>query len=706
MTPLSDIAHPRLLWPAARRERWLLLAVLAAGLLLRLQVWRWHELYPLGGDETEYFNQALALLRGEGYRELQLMRPPLYPVFLAGVFQLFDSQVQRVRLLQALISAATVYLQWLLARLALDADRRRGAAPLLAAGLVAMSYTLAANATELLTETTFLFGLTLALCLLLAAGLGTARSHWLAMTAGICIGLLALLRSVALPLLPLGAVWLVLPHLRRDGASRRRIAARAWAPATLFVVAGAAIIGPWAARNYLRYDHLIVVDTTGAENLWLDNDPAGREAVKQELYALGENRGLRQSLAMQRGLQTIAADPSRFVEKLGAEARKLAALEYWDYMRTHPAIWVPPLEVWLRLVLGDGIWLVLALTGSIGLSLLHRRLQWLFVPWVLYVVVTNLVFHVELRYRLPLYPVLAVAAAALLSGTYQPTLRTSPPRLIAAVASVAIICTLTLLNRPYLSEGRMLSMKHWSLWRGDGSAALRADAASALARVRLARDELAGCHDRGAGCPGAEALLVEAIEAKPAHPYAHVLRGGLLRDRGDEQTAHDELEYETTSLEDLQTWMVHAYGPRRASRVDLGDGLDLGDIEGFHPADDGWRWTKQQATIWLGVPRLPARLQLRLAHGRPAAAGVTTVPVAIGVAGRTLARLEVGPDWATYEVALPAELGEASAANDGAFALTVASPTFRPRQYDRAADDNRALGIKVDWAAIVPAAAP
>ncbi len=37
------------------------LVLLALG--LRLLVWRWHRLYDLGGDEREYFEQALTLLR-------------------------------------------------------------------------------------------------------------------------------------------------------------------------------------------------------------------------------------------------------------------------------------------------------------------------------------------------------------------------------------------------------------------------------------------------------------------------------------------------------------------------------------------------------------------------------------------------------------------------------------------------------------------
>jgi 4-amino-4-deoxy-L-arabinose transferase-like glycosyltransferase len=83
-----------------------MIVLLALG--LRLLAWRWHELYDLGGDEREYFNQALTLLRDQVYVELNLMRPPLYTGFLAACMYVFDSLVQRLRLVQAVISALTV----------------------------------------------------------------------------------------------------------------------------------------------------------------------------------------------------------------------------------------------------------------------------------------------------------------------------------------------------------------------------------------------------------------------------------------------------------------------------------------------------------------------------------------------------------------------------------------------------------------------
>src|SRR4051794_36826300 len=140
------------------------LLVFALGLGIRLLAWRWHELYDLGGDEREYFYQALTLLRDHVYVELKLMRPPLYTGFLAACMYLFDSLVQRLRLAQALISTLTLVPIYLLTRRLFS---RRVA--LFAALLAALSYTLAAHATELLTETLFVFGLTTLFWLLLAA---------------------------------------------------------------------------------------------------------------------------------------------------------------------------------------------------------------------------------------------------------------------------------------------------------------------------------------------------------------------------------------------------------------------------------------------------------------------------------------------------------------------------------------------------------
>ncbi|HEX6289210.1 MAG TPA: glycosyltransferase family 39 protein [Herpetosiphonaceae bacterium] len=675
--------------------------LIVLGLGLRLLIWRWHEFYPLGGDETEYFNQALTWLRGKGYRELQLMRPPLYTVFLAVVFQLFDSQVQRVRLVQALISTGAIGLVWLWSRAVWAGAECGHRAALISTAIAACCYTFAANATELLTETLFVAGLTLVLWLIVQAA---QRKSWRwALLAGAIVGLLSLLRSVALPLLPLGAVWLLLTNKERvpSGHTKnkelRPLFARSLVP--LFLLLGALlVIMPWTLRNYARYHTPILIDTTGAENLWLDNDPAGREAVKRQLYALGEDRGLRQRLAMERGLATITGDPGRFVAKAWGEAKKFVALEYFDDLRARPEIWVPPQEVWLRLLLGDGIWLLLLFGGLAGLWLSPpSALKWLIVPWIAYVALTGLLFHVELRYRLPLYPALLPYTGWIAASTLRLPRRVLWSwRGLGAVATNIGVLALVLLHRPYPGEATMLARKHLHLWQAaqaresgrpaqaleQAQAALALDRESALARVAL-----------GLASSGAEAerWWREAIDVLPGHPYAHLLLGNRLRGAGDLEAARRELAFESSSLEDLQRWSLRMFDRPAETRIDLGDGLDLGAISGFYLAQDGAgaRWTRSRAAV--DHLALESFVHVRLSSPRPAAADPAIVELALD--GVSLGTARVGGEWQTFTFEVPERLRGHEAM------LALRTTTFQPRAYDRASPDNRALGVQVDWVA-------
>ncbi len=723
----------------------LLLALITlAGIGLRLLVWRWREFQPLGGDEQEYFNAALILLREWRYQELLFMRPPLYPLFLAASIVLVDSLVQHLRLVQVLVSTATIPLVHLLSReVALALGRPSTPAQragLAAALLAALSYTLSANATELLAETLFLFALTTSFWLLVRAGRHGAA--WRAGVAGMAVGLASLVRSMALPLLPLGGLWLL---VGRGG--------RAWRRAVAFALAGFLVILPWTFRNYLVYGGLILIDTTGAENLWLDNDPAGREAVKAQLFALGEDRLARQQLAAGEGWAAIRDDPARFAAKARGELLRFFALEHIDDMHIRPQIWVQPADVWLRLILGDGLWLLLALAGSYGLArgmlpqpgagegwrAALRSPPWLLTPWALYVVLTTLVFHVELRYRLPLYPALLPFAGLTLTGQgarsaarqaphpgasrpaapqapgAAPGATSTPVQTVAgqrtngarpsmhgymALLAPFAVLTLTLLHVNYVALGWQLGAKHWNLARaeaalerGDAAAARRAaeaalehDEGSALARIALARAELLS-GDLRAGL----AHLDDAVTVMPDHPQARVLRGDVRRALGDTASARTDLAYETASLQDLQRWLWERSVTPPPAQLPLGDGLDLAFIAGFHglrPGEEGFRWTTGAARVRLRHLEGARKLRLRLTSGRPAGAAPVTVTL---WAGSTLAgRAEIGPEWSEHTFTLPAATGIGNE-----LVLELRAPTFTPREFDPASPDGRRLGVKL-----------
>ncbi len=703
-----------------------LLIIFFLALGLRLLVWRWHEPYPLGGDETEYFNQALTLLRDHRYVELQLMRPPLYTAFLAACIYFFDSLVQRLRLIQEIISALTILpiyaLTW-------EVFRKRRVA-FVAALLVAVSYTLAANATELLTETVFLFGLSMFFWLLLKAK--RASFGW-AILAGCSLGMLLLVRSVALPLLPLGALWLLLKTKVKEQRTESFVNRLSLCCSLIFVLCSLLIVLPWTARNYITYGAPILIDTTGAENLWLDNnpsqstpqDPLGREAAKRQLYALGDDRAARQSLATRQGLAEIRTHPGWFAAKMWDQTKKFFALQYFDDMRARREIWVPPLEVWLRLLLGDGLWLVLLLAGVAGLWLApyvepERRIpassfsspiylqssavqrewlkdfRWVAVPWALYILLTSAIFHVELRYRLPVYPMLLPYAAWCLASFR--VRRNTWPRVIAAVLMIGLLVDVTLTHRAYVSETIALAQKHYWLWQAhqalaasnsglamtDARMALQYDPESVLARVDEARGALLD-HDYDSALQ----ILNQAIAILPNHPQARVLRGAVLRAQGHLQEARKDLAYETASLEDLQSWAWRAFAPARQLHavVDVGKGLDLGYVLGFsQPEPEGFRWSSAASAMLLDVPPGANRVVLRMAPGRPTGAPAPTVTALAN--GQEIGRVTLADGWRTYSMPLPSSISSP-------LVLTLRSDTFRPRDYDRASPDNRTLGVMV-----------
>ena len=709
--------------------------LLAVALGLRLLVWRWREFYPLGGDEQEYLNAALTLLRERRYVELQFMRPPVYELFLAGSIYVFDSLVQNLRLVQALISAFTVVpiyaLTWELFH------SRRVA--LVAGLLFALNYTLAASATELLSETVFLFGLSVALWLIVRAGQGSAEQRTTgnrrrtidAALAGLTLGALALTRSVALPLVGLAALWLLVQKQEVSGGEnekRTKTFVRRLVLPSVLVGCTLLIILPWTARNFVTYGAPILIDTTGAENLWLDNnasaatpaDLLGREAAKRELYALGDDRAARQTLASRRGVEEITGNGGWFAQKVWGEAKKFFALQHFDELREKRAIWVPPTAIWAKILLGDGLWLVLLFGGSIGFTISDLRFTkeelgpgiqnpkskiqnpvLLFILWCFYILATSLLFHVELRYRLPLYPALAPFAAFGLVrlAAWKRIGKPAPGTGRSAIALLAVgaIATITLLHRPYLSQSWMLANKHAALGRAEralsrgdaataqqaASAALARDDSSALARVALARAALLR-GDRAS----AESQLDAAIVALAAHPQAHLLRGALLRADGDLDAARTAFANEVGSLQDLQSWSWPVFAPFAPppAALDVGAGLDLGFVRGFYPAEPGgFRWTTGEAHLQLTPPPGTTTLELELASGRPAGAPAPTLVVLDGAT--EIGRLTLREGWQTYTLPLHSAGGISE--------ITLRAPTFRPRTFDPASADGRNLGVMV-----------
>lgn len=193
-------------------------------------------------------------------------RPPLYPWLLVPAVACGPYATLGIGVLHVALGAGTVLLTW---RFGLQAGLGRAA--ILAALLVAVDPILLRQSTRVMTETPAAF---FAVAGLVALGRAAARPNPLRVaTAGATAALAALVRPTFLPWL--AACTVILPW--RVAPAGRRLAV-----AATFLLPAAAVLSPWAMRNYLRFGKPILSTTHGGYNLLLGNNPYFYEHLRTQ----------------------------------------------------------------------------------------------------------------------------------------------------------------------------------------------------------------------------------------------------------------------------------------------------------------------------------------------------------------------------------------------------------------------------------------
>ncbi|MFH2069138.1 MAG: glycosyltransferase family 39 protein [Candidatus Omnitrophota bacterium] len=211
-------------------------------------------LLPLSaGDSSEYDDYALRLLSGLGF-STSLNRPPMYPVFLAGVYLFFGHSFLAVRIVQALLGSVTCLFAFFIGKRVFG-DKK----PALLGGLLtAVSPSLVASTSYILTETLTAFLVTAAVLLLMKARAEKKKGGWL--FSGVVLGLATLTRPVTIlfPFFLLAGFLIFSQKKARD---------------TFFVIIfclGMALpILPWTIRNAVVFKHFIPVSVGSGFNLWV-----------------------------------------------------------------------------------------------------------------------------------------------------------------------------------------------------------------------------------------------------------------------------------------------------------------------------------------------------------------------------------------------------------------------------------------------------
>jgi hypothetical protein len=419
-----------------RSDRWALFVVVALAACVRIAAvaaWSAH----LADDRDDYWTVARGYVE-HGFwapftRFPNSFRPPLLPLVLAGLLQLGWGTIA-LGVLQIVLGTATVVLTEI-------AGRRLGLGKLslFAAALVACDPLLIAYTTFPMTETLFTF---LVIALVAVAtprpsssesppGLASAIGR--AVAVGVIFGACALCRPTIWPTALLAAVWIGWSLFRE-----RRMSGTLVASALAAGLACAAVVAPWAVRNWKILGSPVVTTTHGGYTLLLGNNPeffrhvaerpftelwSDREPdrfqqawftrlIAERDQAIGPSADeLAQNQWMyQQAWKAIAAQPALF-----ARACALRFVLFWNVMPLLPSrSSLPQAAVW-GLCVGYVAELILLVVGLISLAR-HRHdhgdARWLLpVCLILNFTLAHLVYWSNMRMRAPLVPSIALITA-------------------------------------------------------------------------------------------------------------------------------------------------------------------------------------------------------------------------------------------------------------------------------------------------------
>ncbi len=177
-----------------------------------------------------------------------IIEPPVYPLFLAGIFYIFGHNYLVVRLIQALLSAFICILIYLIAKNIFN--KKIG----LTSCLISVLYfDFFSYAGILMAETLSLFIFTLLIYLILL----NDRKYILC---GILSGILILTKAVYMIMLPPLCVWMWIKF--RDGKKIFQ-----------FVFFTFLIILPWTIRNYFVYKKFVLVCAVAGQGAYIRHNP-------------------------------------------------------------------------------------------------------------------------------------------------------------------------------------------------------------------------------------------------------------------------------------------------------------------------------------------------------------------------------------------------------------------------------------------------
>lgn len=267
----------KLLTPISERRKIILIFLLAFLLRLLLIKFIPYPFYPVKVDDAHAYDvMASNIIKGNGFSGEEnppykpvIVRTPVYPLFLAGIYAVFGQAYNIVRVIQALLDSITCFLVYLISLLCFKDKKNCKQLALLAFILTALCPFTAFFVSTLYSEILSAFLFTLSIFLFLSA---IFKNRWqYCFLSGIIIGLAFLCRP-ALYIYPFILVIIMfLLNIRNVPKVFLKY---------IFVYLAAVFLiwSPWVYRNYAVFARFIPLSLGSGHYLWLATYPPARHA--------------------------------------------------------------------------------------------------------------------------------------------------------------------------------------------------------------------------------------------------------------------------------------------------------------------------------------------------------------------------------------------------------------------------------------------
>lgn len=346
--------------------------------------------------------------------------PPFYTIIVAGVYGLFGTEsfsaTLTLQMINALITSLAAIVIFVVGFQLANIRTAWISAIFVAINPTIFGYT------HLIWDTS-LFTFLVSLTVLFSIYLSYKKEIFYWLLFGAWLGLVAMLNPSLTLCYPLLVLWSL---IRMENRSKKMIVRGV----TLAVLGWLIAITPWTMRNYHHFDRMIYIRSALMQELWLGVCPEAENdgsAVFTNQFAL-KNSDVRNTIITigeqayidecgDKAIESIKTEPLRFFKLIG-----IRTIDYW--LGTVYSHTIKGAGGWPRSLsrMAVTVFLITELMILVACLLMRRisrpDLKWLISMVILFSVV-YCITHVQIRFRAPAEPIMAVILGILISDVWQ-----------------------------------------------------------------------------------------------------------------------------------------------------------------------------------------------------------------------------------------------------------------------------------------------